>query len=534
MDVENPRANGHGGSGEVVSVPADRLTASGFPNDQPWAGTGLTIPLRHRTPGGDGTNGGGYPANAGETPDADEPPNSDEGVLSPEPDLAAEPTEAFILPQAAPPSRGPGKWLRGLIGVDEKLLDRLWEERARYTGLGAIVLGTATMAALSMLDALDQIFGPVWPVLVLVALFWGVFICGIDRWLIASTHGARSGQWRIFVPRIILALLFGVIIATPLVLTVFGSEVVSQAHNDQSTALLEYESQLKQCNPLPGQSATVIAAAQSSACAQFYVQVSNPAIGTGKAIVAEQSQLSQLNGSIKADNNEIASLDTIARDECNGVSGQGLSGIVGVGPNCARDRQKADSFARTSDVAELQSEATSLEQKIAAQTIIAGQQTQAYATNISSATARLVATKQQQEGRIGLLNRIDALGELASRHFVIAAATVLLAIFIIVVDCLPVLSKMMSGRTRYDDFLESRLRIAEHMAAASMKVNERRATSRDEIELNKIESRVRAELERIDEASRFDRAKRDAELDRKIAFLAAEYRRPADVEGSIA
>ena len=50
------------------------------------------------------------------------------------------------------------------------------------------------MAALAMLDALDQIFGPVWPVLVLVALFWGAFICGIDRWLIASTHGARAGQ----------------------------------------------------------------------------------------------------------------------------------------------------------------------------------------------------------------------------------------------------------------------------------------------------------------------------------------------------
>jgi hypothetical protein len=48
----------------------------------------------------------------------------------------------------------------------------------RYTCLGAIVLGTATMAALSMLDALDQVFGPIWPVLILVALFWGAFICG--------------------------------------------------------------------------------------------------------------------------------------------------------------------------------------------------------------------------------------------------------------------------------------------------------------------------------------------------------------------
>jgi hypothetical protein len=93
---------------------------------------------------------------------------------------------------------------------------------------------------------------------------------------------------------------------------------------------------------------------------------------------------------------------------------------------------------------------------------------------------------------------------------------------------------MMSGMTQYDKILEFRLKIAERMAADTLKVAERRATSRDEIELNRIESHLHSELERIDEASQFERAKRDAELDRKIAYLAAEYRRLADVEGSIA
>jgi Domain of unknown function (DUF4407) len=303
---------------------------------------------------------------------------------------------------------------------------------------------------------------------------------------------------------------------------------VSQAQNDQSKALLTYESQLKQCNPLPGQSAAGTTAAESAGCAGFYVSVSNPAIGASKAIAAEQSQLSQLNILIKADNAEIASLDTIARDECNGVAGPGLSGFVGVGPNCIRDRQKADAFASTSDVGSLQAQATNLTTEIATQTATAGTQTQAYATNITDTVQRLVAIKKGQEGSIGLLNRIDALGELAAAHAVIAVATVLLAIFIITVDCLPVLSKMMSGTTLYDRLLETRLRVAERMAADAMKVNERRATSRDEIELNRIESRVHGELERIDEASRFERAQRDAELDGKIAQLATEYRRSAN------
>jgi Domain of unknown function (DUF4407) len=213
------------------------------------------------------------------------------------------------------------------------------------------------------------------------------------------------------------------------------------------------------------------------------VPVANPAIGTDKAIASEQKQRDQMNQLIASDDRQIANLNTIARDECNGASGTGLSGIVGVGPNCNRDRQKADSFTGTSDVAKLQAEVTSLDNKIATQTVTAGQQTQTYSANISTAVAHLVATKEQQEGRIGLLNHIEALGELASAHFVIAAATVLLGIFIIAVDCLPVLSKMMSGMTRYDKILEFRLKIAERMAADTLKVTERKATSRDEIKL---------------------------------------------------
>ena len=482
-----------------------------------------TVPVDHPTIPGHIISG--YPAGYRADPPGDSPAGAlPAGALSDEAlsdeALSDEAMEGF--PEAAPPSHGAGRWLRSLIGVDEGLLDRVWEERARYTGLGAIVLGTATMAALSMLDALDQIFGPIWPVLLLVALFWGVFICGIDRWLIASTHGVRSGRWRIFAPRILLALLFGVIIATPLVLTVFGSEVVSQAQHDQSNALLAYESELKQCNPLPNGTAQQRAAAQSAHCTQFHVPVSDPVIGTDQAIASEQAQRKQLGHVISTDNNKIAALNTIARDECNGVKGTGLSGLAGVGPNCHRDRQKADSFARTSNVAQLQSQVTRLDQKIAGQTITAKQQTQQYATNISTAIAKLVTGRKHEEGRIGLLNRIDALGELAAAHFVVAAATVLLGLFIIAVDCLPVLSKMMSGTTRYDRILELRLEGAERMTAAAMRVTERYATSRDEIQLSKIESRTSAELERIDKASRFDRARRDAEFGRKMAYFGAD------------
>jgi Domain of unknown function (DUF4407)/Phosphorylase superfamily len=217
----------------------------------------------------------------------------------------------------------------------------------------------------------------------------------------------------------------------------------------------------------------------------------------------------------------------VPRPECNGVHGSGLSGIVGVGPNCDRDRATADQFASQSHVSQLESQLAALNQKIDAQTLTAGSQGQSYATAVTSGIAKLVAAKKASEGRIGLLNRIDALGTLAGKNFVILLAAVLLGLFIVTVDCLPVLSKMMSGQTKYDELVAGRLDTAGKIATAALKVSERQATGHDEIELEKIEREVRAKLDEIDDASRMEKARRDAELDRRTAELAAEFRRLA-------
>jgi hypothetical protein len=417
-----------------------------------------------------------------------------------------------------------GRWLRKLIGVDESLLARVWEERARYTGLGAIVLGTAVMAAISMFDALNEALGPVWPVLILVALFWGTLICCIDRWLIASTHGAHAARWRIFVPRLALSVLFGVIIATPLVLTIFGSEVVTRAATDQQNNLTKYESQLKACNPLPDPATGVVPAAPAS-CAGHTLPVSDPATGLTQTIGREIQQRTKLAGQVASANATIKQYDTTIRDECNGASGPGLSGIPGVGFNCKRDRQQEDTFKKDNDIAKWQKQLTDLNAEIGQQTATLGSETQTYSNNITSAIKAKVSARQKSQDRIGLLDRINALGELFAANVAIAAATVLLGLFILMVDCLPVLSKMMSGTTNYDRLVEDRLRSAAAIGAAAIRVGERRAIGADDVALYAIDSQIRARKEQIDEASRAERGRRDAEVDRKIAELTEQFRR---------
>jgi hypothetical protein len=81
------------------------------------------------------------------------------------------------------------------------------------------------------------------------------------------------------------------------------------------------------------------------------------------------------------------------------------------------------------------------------------------------------------------------------------------------------------GTTNYDRLVEDRLRSAAAIGAAAIRVSERRATGADEVALHAVESQIRAQLEQIDEASRVERGRRDAEVDRKIAELTEEFRR---------
>ena len=71
---------------------------------------------------------------------------------------------------------------------------------------------------------------------------------------------------------------------------------------------------------------------------------------------------------------------------------------------------------------------------------------------------------------------------------------------------------MMSGTTNYDRLVEDRLRSATAIGAAAIRVGERRAIGADEVALHAVESQIRAQLEQIDEASRVERGRRDAEV----------------------
>jgi hypothetical protein len=129
-----------------------------------------------------------------------------------------------------------------LSGAQRDILDDCRTDRAKYVGIGSAVLITSSMAAISMSFALHIALKASLLVAVPFALAWGVAIMSLDRWLVVSM--SRRQLW-LAIPRVLLGILFGIIISTPLTLQIFHVEIANQISLDQATAASNFESSLK-------------------------------------------------------------------------------------------------------------------------------------------------------------------------------------------------------------------------------------------------------------------------------------------------
>src|SRR6202034_1623302 len=127
------------------------------------------------------------------------------------------------------------KIVLALAGAHEEVLALVPTERARFESLGWAILITSGMAAISMWFALASAVGINGILAVPVAVFWGLVIMGIDRWLVNSIPLDENRKWAIALPRLLLAILLGALISTPLVLRVFESEINAQIAKMQQT-----------------------------------------------------------------------------------------------------------------------------------------------------------------------------------------------------------------------------------------------------------------------------------------------------------
>ncbi|WP_248960066.1 DUF4407 domain-containing protein [Sphaerisporangium perillae] len=115
-----------------------------------------------------------------------------------------------------------------LSGARPEILERCPTDRGKFEGIGGAVLTTSVLATISMAFALYSALGVSVLIAVPASLVWGLAILSLDRWLVSSIQPDGPRQWRLAVPRILMAVLLGVVISTPLVLQIFKSEIDAQ------------------------------------------------------------------------------------------------------------------------------------------------------------------------------------------------------------------------------------------------------------------------------------------------------------------
>ena len=121
---------------------------------------------------------------------------------------------------------GTNEFLCRIAGSDLNILKQCPHEISRHARVGAIVISTSLLAFVSMFFAIQTVSKSTITGLV-AGLIWGIVIFVLDSYIVAS-YKKNDNKWKEFkvaVPRLLLALVLGCSISIPLELKVFENEI---------------------------------------------------------------------------------------------------------------------------------------------------------------------------------------------------------------------------------------------------------------------------------------------------------------------
>jgi hypothetical protein len=360
-----------------------------------------------------------------------------------------------------------------LSGANEEVLDLVPSERARFESLGWAILITSCMAVISMWFALSSALGINGILAIPVAVFWGLVIMGIDRWLVVSMPIDGGRKFAMAVPRVVLAFLLGTLISTPLVLRIFQSEINAQMATMQQAnyntflqqqqqsqvakQVTTYDDELQQLN-------TVI----NSHGAQTGNNAADP------ELVAYQNQLTQLEGDLShwttlknqyyteytcqlyggADcpKKGAGPAYALSHQDYVNASNQVTSYQSQIG-NVHSEIQQRDAFLNSSSAA---NQAQRYQEALDQRPVVQAE----YNTALQRQNQLQASYYSQEQAAHGILMRLEALSQLSTGNTTVSAARFLLFLLFLVIECLPVTVKLLQRPGEYEDALK-RLKVAQ-------------------------------------------------------------------------
>jgi hypothetical protein len=429
-------------------------------------------------------------------------------------------TQASPVPDQFRPvlsDRGPGRYLRAMTGVRESLLDWVPEDRSRYTRLGFIILNTGIMAGVSLFVALHGLTSAWWA-LAIIAVLWAVVITTLDGWLIASTHGVMERKKRILATRLAISLLMGAFIAEPLVLWVFSPAIrgeIVKMHEDDAKA---ERSRWVRCNPAD------VAIAVPKDCTDYALNIVGSPRAVAKELQDAREQRTELENEIEAINSHIDGMQKLARDECNGKKAQGLSGVVGEGPNCHQARLETDRYRTDSNLTQKQKKVLATDQRIAALTRKLKDSRENYEQKIKGEIDVQVAAWRAGQNDRGILDQDRALRRLAHRSGYVVFMEWLLRLLLITIDISPILAKAIQRDSAYDALHRRQVEAGKKLHEEHIHVKVKQDSAFYQVVSRETDHERDSRLERVANADRSKRSHRQTQMDLEVERLAAEFR----------
>ncbi len=347
--------------------------------------------------------------------------------------------------------------LISLSGAREEILELCPTERLKFQSLGWAILITSGIATMSMWFALTSVLG-LNPFLAFpIAVLWGLVIMGIDRWLVTSMPLDGSRKWAIALPRVVLAVLLGTLISTPLVLRIFQSEI-----NTQVSVIRQQ------------QASAFLAEQQNSTVHQQVTYWTGQVAGLEKVVdskgaaTVNPSTDPQVQALTRQRTSELALEQKYYQQwQCQLYGGAGCT-VKGNGP-LAKASQNSYQQAVT-QVGTLTSQIQQRESQLSGNSAATDQSRYEQAVSALPGAQAQLSNARAQENTLrntfearnnstnGLLIRLEALDQLSGTNVTLNGARLLIFLLFLVIECLPVTVKLLQKPGNYEKILDQRAR----------------------------------------------------------------------------
>ncbi|HRH57298.1 MAG TPA: DUF4407 domain-containing protein [Chitinophagales bacterium] len=283
------------------------------------------------------------------------------------------------------------------------LIDCPQSEHNKYVGIGATVFFTGVLATLSGGYALFSVFKSIYPAIAF-GIIWGLVIFNLDRFIVSTLRKDELfwNEFKLVLPRLILAIILAIVISKPLELKIFEKEIAQKVEEQQREFAIQAQRKTEQ---------------------QF-----NPVMDS-------------LRGEIDLYKNEIAKV-AAARDslyvafigEAEGTRG---TNKLGKGPVFKEKKQQYDKIEV--EMKDLQAKYQPLIDEREKQILLAKAQRD---TAVAKAQPAI-------SGYDGLMARLDGLAKLPQ------TPSLFIMLLFICIETAPVLSKLFSAKGPYDEKLKN-------------------------------------------------------------------------------